>query len=116
MTFLVKILISSLAVMVTALLLPGIRVENYLIALLVALVLAVLNASLKPLLIIFTIPVTVITLGLFLIVINAIVVITADWLVDGFEVRGFLWAVIFSLVLSVVTSIFEGINRKDKEA
>lgn len=76
----------------------------------VAAVLAFLNAFLKPLLIIFTIPFTVITLGLFLLVINAVIIIVTDNLIDGFEVRNFWWALLFSLILSLTTSVFEAIG------
>jgi len=113
--FLVKILISSLAVLVTAWLLPGVSVDNYLIAILVAAVLAFLNSVVKPLFILFTLPVTVVTLGLFLLAINAIIILLADYIVDGFEVRSFFWALIFSLVLSIVTSIFERLDRKQSK-
>lgn len=111
MRFLVKILISSLAVLITAYILPGVQVDSYLIAILVATVLAFLNTFLKPVLVILTIPATVVTLGLFLIVINALIVMLADYIIDGFEIRSFWWALFFSLVLSLVTSIFESIDK-----
>lgn len=111
MAFLVKILVSALAVFLGAWLLPGVAVENVGTALIVAVVLAVLNALLKPLLIILTIPVTIITLGLFLLVINALIILFADALVGGFVVEGFWWALLFSLLLSFLSSIFEGATR-----
>ena len=111
MRFLVKILISSLAILVTAYILPGVHLDNYLIAILVAAVLSFLNAFVKPLLVILTIPATIVTLGLFLVVINALIVMLADYIVDDFEVTSFWWALLFSLVLSLVTSIFESIDK-----
>lgn len=108
--FIIKLIISSIAVLTSAYILPGVHVENFTTAIVVAAVLAFLNAFLKPLLIIFTIPFTVITLGLFLLVINAVIIIVTDNLIDGFEVRNFWWALLFSLILSLTTSVFEAIG------
>lgn len=105
--FLIKLIISSIAVLTSAYILPGVYVANFTTALVVAAVLAFLNAFLKPLLIIFTIPLTILSLGLFLLVINAVIIIVTDKLIDGFEVRNFWWALIFSLILSFTTSVFE---------
>ena len=100
-----KWLISTLAVILLAYLLPGIHVTTILVAVLVALVLGVLNTVVRPILIFFTIPITVFTLGLFLLFINVLMVYLTSWLVDGFYVDGFLWAFVFSIGLSVVSSI-----------
>lgn len=116
MNIFIKIIISSLAVFLTAYLLPGVDVDGYVTAIWVAIVLALLNGFLKPLLIIFTIPVTIVTLGLFLLVINAAIILLADNFVDGFFVDGFWWALLFSLVLSVITSVMEGLGKSDKKA
>jgi putative membrane protein len=112
MNLFIKIIISSLAVFLTAYLLPGVEVDTYLTAIWVAIVLALLNGFLKPLLILFTIPVTLVTLGLFLLVINAAIIMLADNFVDGFYVSGFWWALLFSLVLSVITSMMESLGGK----
>lgn len=114
MNLVIKIVISSLAVFLTAYLLPGISVDGYVTAIWVAVVLALLNGFLKPLLVIFTIPVTVLTLGLFLLVINAAIIMLAGHFVDGFYVDGFWWALIFSLVLSVITSLMESLGGKSE--
>lgn len=111
MSIFFKIIISSLAVLLTAYLLPGIYVDDYVVALLVAVVLALLNGFLKPVLILLTIPFTVFTLGLFLLVINAAIVMLAERFVSGFHVDGFWWALLFSIVLSVITSIMEGLGK-----
>ncbi len=111
---LLKIVISSLAVFLAAYLLPGIHVDNYVEAILVAVVLALLNGFVKPVLIILTIPFTVFTLGLFLLVINAAMVLLAAHFVEGFHVDGFWWALLFSIVLSVITSIMEGLGKSGK--
>jgi putative membrane protein len=112
MKFIIQILISTLAILVTAWLI-GVKVDNVGTAIIVAAVLAFLNAVVRPVLIIFTIPITVVTLGLFLIVINALMVMLADKLIDGFSVGGFWKALVFSIVLWLVTAVFESIGRKD---
>lgn len=117
MKFIIKLCISSLAVMVTAYLMPGvtIRDDSFLTAVIVAAVLAFLNSIVKPVMVILTIPVTVYTLGLFLVVINAVIILLASRIVDGFEVSGFWSALFFSLVLSLVTSVFEAVQNKDRQ-
>ena len=112
MNLLVKIIISSLAVFLTAYLLPGVTVDTYITAIWVAVVLALLNGFLKPMLIILTIPVTLVTLGLFLLVINAAIILLASHFVDGFYVSGFWWALFFSLMLSILTSFMESLGGK----
>ncbi|HNP47672.1 MAG TPA: phage holin family protein, partial [Bacteroidia bacterium] len=84
-------------------------------ALIVAAVLAVLNAIVKPVLVLFTIPITIFTLGLFLLVINAVMILLVDKLVDGFSVEGFWTALLFSIILSAVTSVFSSLNSKDQK-
>ena len=115
MNLLIRIIISSLAVFLAAYLLPGVSVDSYITAIWVAIVLALLNGFLKPLLVIFTIPVTVVTLGLFLLVINAAIILLADNFVDGFYVSGFWWALLFSLVLSIITSLMESLGGKPEK-
>ena len=90
-----------------AYLLPGVHIDGYVTALILALVLAVLNAIVRPVLVFLTIPVTILTLGLFLLVINALIILLADYLVAGFEVDGFFWALIFSLVIAVIKAILD---------
>jgi putative membrane protein len=115
MNFLIRILISALAVMVTQWLLPGVHVESFMTGVIVAAVLSFLNAIVKPILVVLTIPVTVVTLGLFLIVINAFIIQLTANLVDGFVVNGFIWAVLFSFILSLVTSVFNSIDERDNQ-
>lgn len=109
MSILIKLFISSLAVFGASYLLPGVHVKNYTTAFIVAIVLGLLNTFLKPVLIVLTIPLTILTLGLFLLVINAIIIKLCAKLVDGFQVDGWLWAIIFSLVVSVFTYILESV-------
>jgi len=112
MDFLARLLITAVAVVLTAYLLPGVAVDTTLDALLVAAVLALLNAFLKPLLVILTIPVTILTLGLFLLVINAFIIMIASHIVKGFHIRGFWTALLFSLVLSFISSVFTSLAKK----
>jgi putative membrane protein len=114
MRILLRLLISSAVILVTAYLLPGVHVDTFWTALLVAVVLALLNFFLKPLLVILTIPFTIITLGLFLLVINAVIILIADRLIgQRFEVDGFWWALLFSLIISLVNSL---INARKKHS
>ncbi len=117
MKFILNILISAVAVLFTAWLLPGVQVTDFLSALLVAVVLAFLNTVVKPILTILTIPITFFTLGFFLLVINAGMIILASRLIPEFHVSGFWWALLFSLILSLVTSILNSIvgNNDKKE-
>ncbi|NBG66738.1 phage holin family protein [Acidiluteibacter ferrifornacis] len=114
MKIVAKIFASALAVILSAYILPGVHVEDFITAIIVAVVLSLVNFFVKPLLIIITIPVTILTLGLFLLAINAFMILMVDSFVDGFAVDGFWWALIYSLVLSIVSSIF-GINDKKED-
>ena len=107
MGFIVKLLLTGAAAMIAAYILPGVSIDGFLTAVILALVLAVLNAIVRPVLVFLTIPVTVFSLGLFLLVINAIIILLADWLVEGFDTSGFFAALLFSLVLSVITWILD---------
>ncbi|MBS1651731.1 MAG: phage holin family protein [Bacteroidetes bacterium] len=109
MKFITRILISALSVMIVATLLKGVHINNFGTALLVAIVLAFLNTFLKPLLTILTIPITIFTLGLFLLFLNALMIILAGKLVNGFSVDGIGWALLFSVILSFITSILNSL-------
>ena len=111
MKFLAQLIVSALAVIVSSMILPGVDVDNALTAIIVAAVLAFLNTILKPVLVILTIPITIFTLGIFLLVINAFIILLASKIVDGFHVSGFWIAMLFSLLLSLVTSAFEAFAR-----
>ncbi|MCB0805115.1 MAG: phage holin family protein [Bacteroidales bacterium] len=111
MNFLIRLLITWIGVILSSYLLPGVHIRSLTSALWVALVLALLNIFLKPLLIILTIPVTIITFGLFLLVINAVLILIADDLISGFFVESFWWAFLFSIILSIITYLL-GKNRK----
>ena len=114
MNIIFRLLLSGVAVMLTAYLLPGVTVQDYWAALLVAVLISLSNIFVKPVLILFTIPITVITFGLFLLVINALIILIVDYFVEGFRVDGFWWALAFSLILSVFNSLFEDLTRDDR--
>lgn len=111
MNGIVRFLLSGVAVLLTAYLLPGVHVEHYGYALLVAAVLSVANVVVKPILVIFTIPITILTLGLFLLVINALIILLVDYLTPGFNVDGFWWALAFSLIMSILNSLFSDLTK-----
>jgi len=115
MKFLAQLVISALAVIITSLILPGVHIDSALTGVLVAAVLAVLNAIVKPVLILLTIPITIVTLGIFLLIINAGMILLASYLVHGFSVSGFWTAFFFSIILSIVTSVFNNLSQ-DKSA
>ena len=106
MNIILKLLLTAVAVVILAKILPGVAVSGYVSAIIVAVVLALLRLIVKPILVILTFPVTIITLGLFLLIINALIILMADYFVDGFSVRNIWWALIFSLLLSFLQSIF----------
>lgn len=115
MNFIIKLLLSGLAVLLSAYILPGVEVSSFLTAVLVAALLALLNAIVRPILVILTIPITVVTLGLFLLVINAIIILLVHELISGFHVNGFWWALLFSIILTIVNSVFESLAKTDKD-
>ena len=100
-----QIIVAGLAVIVTAYILPGISVADFFTGIVIAALLALLNMTIKPILIFLTIPITLVTLGLFLLVINAFIVIIAAQIIPGFVVDGFWWALLFSIILSLVNSL-----------
>ncbi|MRI02386.1 phage holin family protein [Kriegella sp. EG-1] len=114
MNLLLRVLLSAIAVVILSKILPGVGVDSYLTAVIVAVVLGLLNFIVKPILVILTLPVTIITLGLFLLIVNACIILLADYFVDGFTVSNIWWALIFSLLLSLFQSILFSFLKKDK--
>ena len=102
MNILINWVINALVIMVAAYILPGVHVENIWAAFVVALVLGVLNVLIKPILVLLTLPITIVTFGLFLLVINAMMVVMVSHVVPGFSVDNFEWAFIFSAVVSLI--------------
>ena len=108
-------MLSGLAVLLTGYLLSGVHVDHFGYALLVAAVLSIVNVLIKPVLVILTIPITILTLGLFLLVINALIILLVDRITPGFSVDGFWWALAFSLILSIFNSLFSDILKDKSE-
>jgi putative membrane protein len=116
MGFVTRVLVTALAVFIADFLLDGVRINNDAkTVLIVAIVLALLNSVVKPILVLLTIPVTLVTLGLFLLVINALMVKWAAALVDGFTIDGWWTALLFSLIVSLVSYILHRIARRPEE-
>ncbi|SIT16399.1 phage holin family protein [Belliella pelovolcani] len=101
----VQLILGGIAVLITSYLLPGVSVEDFFTGVVIAALIALLNITIKPILILLTIPITVVTLGLFLIVINALLILLAAYIVPGFSVDGFWWAVLFGLILGLINSL-----------
>jgi len=115
MRFLLKLLVSSLAVFFGARILPGVYLDGFPTAILVALLVGFLNAFLRPILVILTIPITLLTFGLFLLVINAAIILLAASAFSGFAIDSFLTAILYSIIVSVITWLLEAIaNPKSR--
>jgi len=115
MNTILKVLLTAVAVVILAKVLPGVSVDGYVSAIIVAVVLGLLKLIVKPILVILTLPVTIITLGLFLLFINAFIILLADYFVRGFSVKSIWWALLFSLLLSISQSILHSFVKKDKK-
>ena len=112
MRLLLKWLIMAASIIIAAYFIPGVRVGSFLSALWVALFLGIVNILIRPILILVTLPINILTLGLFTFVINAALILLASSVIKGFEVAGFWWALLYSIVLSVVNSLLNLILPK----
>ncbi len=110
MNTIIKLIITAVAAFgISKLLNPHVEITDFTSALIFAVVLGLLNLIVKPIISLFSLPITILTLGLFSLVIHAIIVLIADYFIDGINIDGFLWALIFSVALSIITSILESI-------
>lgn len=105
MQVIINLLLNALAVIIAAYLLPGIKVANFFTALVVAIVLGIANIFIKPLILLLTLPINILTLGLFTFVINGLIILLVSAIVPGFQVQNFGWAILFSIVLSLVNAV-----------
>lgn len=113
MRFILNIIITAIVVYVLSkLLAPHVSIKSMTTAIIFALVLSILNFIVKPLIILLTLPLTIITLGFFLLVINVVIIMLADKFVSGIRIDGFLWAFIFSLLLSIITTVLNKLEKK----
>src|SRR5688572_19389169 len=119
MKLILRLLVIAAIAFILAQVLPGVDVDGYGTAIWFAVVLGLLNVFLRPLLILLTLPLTIFTLGLFLFVINTIIVLLASEWVNGFEIDSFIWGLLFSLLLTLITSLLfreEDRQRKERES
>jgi len=114
MKILIRIFITAALVLIIAHFMKGVVVDKFSTALTVAVVLGLLNFFVKPILVLFTLPITFITLGLFMLVINAIIILLCDHYVDGFDVYSFWTAMLFSIILSLSQSLVYQITGEAK--
>ena len=112
MKTIIHFLISTLAILVTAYVLPGVHVSGFVSAFVLAVILGVINTIIRPILILLTLPLTIFTLGLFALVINALLVMLASSIVPGFTIDGFLWAFVFGIVLAVVSFVLGALEKE----
>lgn len=108
-------MLTAIAVLVLANFLPGVTVVNFTTAILVAAVLGLLNAIVKPIFIVLTLPITIVTFGLFLLVINASIILLADKFINGFSVNSFWTALLFSILLSLAQSLLYSTLKEEKK-
>lgn len=111
MGLILNLLVSGLAVFITAQFLPGVSVNNFLTALITAVVLGLINMFIKPIINILTLPINLLTLGLFSFVVNALMILLVSHFVTGFHVNGFIAALLFSIVLSLVNSVLNSLTK-----
>lgn len=109
MILILKWLLMAASIMISAYLIPGVTINSFFSALFVALFLGIVNILIRPVLILITLPINILTLGLFTFVINAVLVLLASSVIKGFEVSGFWTAMLFSVVLSVVNYVLNGL-------
>lgn len=107
---LINLVLSTIAVMTAAYLIPGVYIESFWVGMVLAIVLALINTFIKPVLQILTFPISVVTLGLFSLVLNGLLVMLASFMVPGFEVPGFFTALLFGILLGLVNMILGGLK------
>lgn len=112
MNTLVKLLLSAVAVVLAAYFIPGVHLSGFVAAVIFAVVLAVVNLVLKPILLILTLPINILTLGLFTLVVNAALILVAVWVAPGISVDGFIPALFFGIALAIVEAILHLFTKK----
>lgn len=115
MNLILRILVTALLVMAIAYFMPGVAVASFTTSVIVAIVLGLLNVFIKPILVLLTLPVTLFTFGLFLLIINALMILLCTKIVGGFAVDGLFTALLFSIILSISQSIMYSIAGDNKK-
>lgn len=113
MKTLIHFVVSTIAILITAYVLPGVHVSGLLAAFVLAVVLGAINLILRPILIMLTLPLTILTLGLFVLVINALLIMLASYIVPGFVVDGFWYALLFGIVLAIINWILQVFEKEE---
>ncbi len=113
MRFIISLLVNGLVIFVCSSVFSGIQVAGYKESVIAAFFLAVVNFLIRPILTFLTLPITILTLGLFLLIINGAMVLLVDWLMDGFNVDGMFWAVVLSIVLAIANILVGGTSEKE---
>lgn len=111
----IKFLVTAIAAILASYVLPGVYIDGFLSAVILALLLGLMNVTVRPLLLILTIPATVLTFGIFIFVINALVILLCDAILPGFEVDNFWWALLFSIVLWLTNSLLNDLTSSKRE-
>jgi len=105
-------IISAVAILIAAYVLPGVHVNGVITALVLAIILGAINIFIRPILVVLTLPLTFFTFGLFLFVLNALLIMLAAAIVPGFAVNNFWWALLFAIVLALITSVLHLLGRE----
>ena len=113
MKTLIHFIVSTVAILITAYVLPGVHVSGLLAAFVLAVVLGAINLILRPILIFLTLPITILTLGLFVLVINGLLIMLASYIVPGFAVDNFWWALLFGVVLAIVNWVLQVLEKEE---
>ncbi len=113
MNVIIRLLVTAIVAYLLTMILPGVHFAGFAGALIFSIVLGILNLIVKPFLNILGLPLTIVTLGLFTLVINAVIILIADYFIDSMQVDGFWWAFIFSILLSIVTSLANSMMGDD---
>jgi len=113
MKTLIHFIVSTVAILITAYVLPGVHVSGLLAAFVLAVVLGAINLILRPILIFLTLPITILTLGLFVLVINGLLIMLASYIVPGFAVDNFWWALLFGVVLAIVNWVLQVFEKEE---
>ena len=114
MYLIIRLLVTAILVTLIANFMGGISVDSFATSIVVAIVLGLLNLFVKPILVLFTLPVTFLTFGLFLLVINAVIIMLCNSLVDGFSVANFWYALLFSILLSIGQTLVFSFSKERK--
>ena len=115
MNIFLRWLINATAIIIAAYIIPGVIVSSLWTAFILALVLGLLNITLRPILLLLTLPINFITLGLFTLVINSLIILLASTIIKGFYIDGFLPALLFSIVLMLLQNLFFSMSHKEKQ-